>query len=108
MAWASTKSAAQVDLSPEFFLKKESTWCSAYPEIKGWEDALREDHYTLVGKCELEGETLYRFEFDEAYRDEVYKYAAHFVNVLINEKAQEPKLPPVIEVDKCPTCFKPL
>lgn len=111
MAWSETKSAAPVDLSPEYFLKKESNWESAYPGIEGWVEVLRGNHYNLVGEYVIdECRTLYRFELDESYRDEAMVYASHFVNVTISDKSKEPKLATVIETsaDKCPTCRKPL
>lgn len=111
MAWSSAKSADPVDLSPEFFLKKESNWESAYPGVEGWVAALREDHYDLFGEYMLdEHRTLYRFELDESYRDETMKYASHFVNVIVSDKAKTPKLATVIDkpVERCPTCCKPI
>lgn len=106
MAWKE-QAAAVPEMTPiEVLLKRESFWTSGYNESDRWIKDMADCRYTLIGENDVdEYSILYRFEFNEDFRDE-YPSASHFQNVLISRAIPPAKLAAVAEVKTCATCGK--
>lgn len=95
MPWAEAKPEIVVPLVNPVI--KETIWFSSYPDsLERWTKDFTKGRYTLVGEYTVDAtKTLYRFEIDEEYRNDIPTLSAHFQNVLI-ENTPTVKSPEVV------------